>query len=188
MQAKTLATYINQKSWLTVIAILTFAFLTALASRVAIHIGLVPITMQTLTVVLAGLVLGSRAGALSQLAYLGLIATSLPVDASAVGLIAFSGPTAGYLIGFVPAAFVTGWLTEQFAMQRWWGHFLAATVGAFTIYLFGLPWLALYHLGGNWSAAWAVGVQPFILPDLAKAVLAASLAEGGKYWLNRPQG
>ena len=140
-----------------------------------------PVTLQTLAVVLSGLVLGARGGALAQVTYLSLIATGLPFDAKGIGPAAFFGPTAGYLIGFVPAAFVTGWLAERLAWRSWWGNFVAAVVGALVIYLAGASWLAA--MLGSWQKAWLGGVVPFILLDLGKAAVAAGVSESGKLLL-----
>jgi biotin transport system substrate-specific component len=118
----------------------------------------------------------------AQLAYLGLIAAGLPFDANSLGPASFFGPTAGYLVGFVPAAFVAGWLAEQLAGRRW-GNFAAAVAGALVIYLVGASWLAV--LLGSWRKAWLGGVAPFILPDLLKAALAAGVAESGRLLFRR---
>jgi biotin transport system substrate-specific component len=133
--------------------------------------------------VLSGLVLGARGGAAAQLTYLGLLAVGLPFDANGLGAASFFGPTAGYLIGFAPAAFVTGWLAERLPCRRWWTGFLAAVVGMVTIYLVGASWLAVFL--GSWHKAWLGGVVPFILPDLAKAVVAAGVAGSGRLLLRR---
>ena len=142
-----------------------------------------PITLQTLAVVLSGLVLGARGGALAQLTYLGLLAVGLPVDANAVGAAAFFGPTAGYLLGFVPAAFATGWLAERVAAQNRWGNFAAAGAGVLVLYMVGAGSLAIGL--GSWQKAWLGGVAPFILPDLGKAAIAAGVAESGKLLFRR---
>ena len=185
MRTKSLTTYLNQTVWHRVAAIIIFATITALAARVTIHLPFtpVPITLQTLAVVLSGLVLGSRAGALAQLTYLGLLATGLPLDANGLGIAAFFGPTAGYLLGFVPAAYVAGWLAERFAARTWWGNFAAAVAGMLLLYLVGASWLALVL--GSWQTAWLAGVAPFILLDLGKAALAAGVAESGKLVFGR---
>jgi biotin transport system substrate-specific component len=158
--------------------VLFFAF-TAVAARVTVPLPFtpVPITLQVMVVLLAGLVLGARAGAASQLAYLAAIAAGLPLDANALGLAALSGPTAGYLIGFVPAAFVTGWLAERGSTTRA-GRFLAAVAGMMIIYTTGVAWLT--PAVGGLRAAWILGVAPFILVDLGKAVIAAAVAESGR--------
>lgn len=158
--------------------VLFFAF-TAVAARVTIPLPFtpVPITLQVMVVLLAGLVLGARAGAASQLVYLAAIAAGLPLDANALGPTAMSGPTAGYLIGFVPAAFITGWLAEKGSATRA-TCFLAAIAGAAIIYITGVAWLA--PAVGGLRAAWTLGVAPFILVDLGKAVVAAAVAESGR--------
>lgn len=180
MRKKVFPLYFNDTLWQSTAAIIVFAAVTALTARITIFLPFtpVPITLQTLAVVLSGLVLGARGGALAQIIYLGLIATGLPVDAKGVGSAAFFGPTAGYLLGFVPAAFVTGWLAERFAGRNWWGNFVAAVSGVLVIYLAGVSWLAV--ILGSWLQAWLNGVVPFILIDLGKAAVAATVAESGK--------
>ena len=98
-----------------VVGVLIFAALTALTARFSFRLPFtpVPITLQVLAVLLAGLVLGARGGAASQLTYLGMIAVGLPFTASGLaGPAAFFSPTAGYLLAFVPAAFVVGALAR----------------------------------------------------------------------------
>jgi biotin transport system substrate-specific component len=142
-----------------VVGVLIFAALTALTARFSFRLPFtpVPITLQVLAVLLAGLVLGARGGAASQLTYLGMIAVGLPFTASGLaGPAAFFSPTAGYLLAFVPAAFVVGAL----ARPGW---------------RTGASWLAVW-LGGDWIKAWTSGVTPFLASDLAKAVLAVAAA------------
>lgn len=185
MKTNSLTLYFNETIWRSIAAIITFAAITALTARITILLPFtpVPITLQTLAVVLSGLVLGSRSGALAQIVYLGLIATGLPFDAKGLGPAAFFGPTAGYLLGFVPAAFMTGWLAERLAWRSWWGNFVAAVVGMSVIYLVGASWLAIVL--GNWQRAWLGGVAPFILLDLGKAAVAAGVSESGKLFFRR---
>ena len=96
-----------------VAGIAAFTALTALAARITIETGgPVPFTLQVLPTLLAGLVLGWRDGALSQIAYVGMIALGLPLDARAIGAAALVGPTAGFLIGFIPAAAVAGAVSQ----------------------------------------------------------------------------
>ncbi|MEW5958969.1 MAG: biotin transporter BioY [Chloroflexota bacterium] len=180
MQTKTFTTYLNQTVWRRVAGIIVFAAVTALAARVTVHLPFtpVPITLQPLAVMLSGLVLGAWGGGLAQLSYLSLIAVGLPLDANGLGPAAFFGPTAGYLIGFAPAALVAGWLAERLAARNWWGNFLAGAAGMLVLYLVGASWLAV--LLGSWEKAWLAGVAPFILLDLGKAALAAGVAESGK--------
>ena len=127
-----------------VVGVLIFAALTALTARLSFRLPFtpVPITLQVLAVLLAGLVLGARGGAASQLTYLGMIAVGLPFTASGLaGPAAFFSPTAGYLLAFVPAAFVVGALARP-----GWRTVLAAFTG-----------IAVIYLGGASSAGGLVG-------------------------------
>lgn len=161
-----------------------FAALTAVGAQIEVRIGeFVPFTMQVFAALLAGMVLGGRDGALSQIAYLLLIRLNLPVAAGGMGAAALMGPTAGYIVGFIPAAFVVGWLVEhgaQRAVLRW----LAGLAGVAIIYACGLPVL-MSAAGLSFAEAWAAGVMPFIGFDLAKAALAVTLSEGGRALLAR---
>jgi biotin transport system substrate-specific component len=181
INTKTLPAHLSKTLWLWLAVTIIFAAITALTARITIPLPFtpVPITLQTLAVVLSGLVLGARGGALAQLFYLGLIAAGLPLDARGLGPAAFFSPTAGYLIGFVPAAFVAGWLAERLTARSWWGNFVAALAGMLVIYLLGAGWLAV--MLGSWQKAGLGGVAPFILFDLGKAAIAAGVAESGKH-------
>jgi biotin transport system substrate-specific component len=164
-------------------AIACFTILTIVSAKISIEIGAVPITMQVLVVLLAGMVLGARDGALSQMSYLILIAAGLPYDARGLGTAALFGPTGGYLIGFVAAAFVAGWIVEK-AGARLWQRWVAGVAGVAVIYSCGMIVLKLVT-GMTWDAAWTAGVAPFLLLDAIKALLAAGLVESGRALLMR---
>jgi len=160
----------------------------ALSAQVAIPLPFspVPITGQTLAVLLVGALLGSRRGGLSLLTYLAEGAAGLPVYAGGTGgLVPLMGPTGGYLAGFVVAAFVTGLLAER----GWDRHFvttvLAMVLGNIVIYAFGLPWLA-HFVGG--AAVFALGLLPFLPGDIIKIIIAAILLPGGWKLLGRSHG
>lgn len=163
------------------LAIGAFTLLTVVSARLVIPLEPVPFTMQPLAVLLAGLILGGRDGAFSQLAYLGLIAIGLPVDARMLGAAAFAGPTAGFLFGFVVCAFVTGTIAER-GQSVTWRRWLAGAVGILSLYAVGVPFLAL-NLNLGLTRAWEIGAAPYLLPDLAKAAIAAALTEGGRRWV-----
>jgi biotin transport system substrate-specific component len=159
--------------------VLAGSLLIALSARLAIRLPFspVPITGQTMAVLLAGALLGSRRGALSVLAYLGEGMAGLPVFAGGAGGIAhLVGPTGGYLAGFVLAAFVVGRLAER----GWDRHpvttALAMLLGSAAIYASGLPWLAAF-VGGE--RALVLGLYPFLAGDLLKLALAAALLPVG---------
>ena len=171
-----------------ILAVLGFSALTALSARLTIPLDPVPITLQVLAVLLAGLVLGAKDGAASQLIYVAAISVGLPIDANGQGSAVWASPTAGYLVGFVAAAFVAGWLAEKGLQRSRALRFIAGVAGVAAIYIIGAPWLTIGFLGGDWAKGWALGVAPFIIIDLVKAVIAAVLAEGLRAGLLRAGG
>ena len=165
-----------------------FACLTALGALVQIPIGPVPITLQVLFVILAGLVLGSRLGALSQIEYLAIGLAGAPVFAQGkFGLMALLSPTAGYLVGFVAMAYVVGLVAESASRPGRARLFVAGLLGIPVLYVFGAIWLATWLAmanGTSWTAelasAWQLGVIPFIIPDAGKALAASGVALSGR--------
>jgi len=158
-----------------VAATVAFAFLVALGARIAIPIPLspVPLTLQVPFVLLAGAVLGGRGGALSMTTYLAAGVSGLPAFALGAGPAYLLGPTGGYLLAFVPAAALVGWLTPRlrggFAAQA-----AAMTAGLAVIHTLGAVQLAAFV--GEWRTAWAQGVAPFLLSDAVKLIGAAATA------------
>ena len=157
-----------------------FSIFTALCAHVAFPLPftLVPVTLQTLAVLLTGAALGSKRGGLALLLYLAEGAVGLPVfspiPAGPAGLAALLGVTAGYLWAFPIAAFVTGWLCERRLDRSFLTSALAMLPGTLIIYLIGVTWLAVaFHLGP--LAAIQDGMLPFIPGDLLKLVIAAAL-------------
>lgn len=151
----------------------------ALSARVALHLPFspVPITGQTFAVLLTGALLGSRRGALSLLAYLAEGLAGLPVfSAGRAGLAHLLGPTGGYLLGFVAAAWLTGRLAERGWDRRPLTAALAMLAGNVALYLPGLAWLAAF-VGP--AKAPALGLYPFIVGDLLKIALATALLPAG---------
>lgn len=163
--------------------IAVFTLLTVIAAKVSIPLAPVPFTLQVLVVLLSGMVLGWRDGMASQIFYVGLIAMNLPFDARHVGAAALLGPTAGFLVSFIPAAAVAGLLVEKGA-DRVWQRWLAGVVGIVVIYAFGASWLKI-STGMEWSRAWELGVAPFIAFDLLKALIAAGITESSRVGLLR---
>jgi biotin transport system substrate-specific component len=171
-----------------IVLIVGGSLIVALLAQISVPLPFspVPITGQTLGVLLIGALLGSRRGGLSLLTFLGWGAMNLPVFAPHPtlpnGVARFASPTAGYLVGFVVAAFVVGWLGERGWDRRLLTAALAMFVGNIVIYLFGLPWLA-YFVGGD--QVLALGLYPFIPGDLIKLALAALALPSGWAWVNR---
>ena len=155
------------------------ALIAALTLPGAIPIGIgVPITLQTLGVMLAGAILGARKGALAVTVYVVLGLAGLPILAGgAGGLGVLVGPTGGYLLGFIPGAFVIGWLAERLTPRLKFWTLLIATVtgGIIAVYLVGIPWLAAVT-GMPIGAAIVAGGLPFLLGDVIKAIVAALVA------------
>jgi biotin transport system substrate-specific component len=168
------------------LSVVSFAALTALAARLTLNLPFtpVPVTLQVLVALLAGLALGAKDGAASQLLYVAAITAGLPLDARGLGAGVWATPTGGFLAGFVAGAFVAGYLAEKGLGRNRGLRFVAGLAGVAVIYLFGALWLTFGFLGGNLAQGWALGVAPFILVDLAKAVIASALAEGTRRGLN----
>jgi biotin transport system substrate-specific component len=151
------------------------SLLLALSAQVAIPLPFspVPVTFQTLVVLLAGAVLGSRLGVLSVLVYLVEGAIGLPFFAKgAAGLAYLRGVTGGYLVGFVIAAFVVGLLVERGLGRKFSMAILAMFIGNVILYGFGLAWLKIV-LNIPMNKALVLGLYPFILGDLYKIGIAS---------------
>lgn len=162
------------------------SLLIGLMAQVAIPLPFtpVPITGQTLAVLLAGALLGSRRGALCILTYLAEGFAGLPVFAGGTaGISRLLGPTGGYLVGYLVAAYLVGWLAEKGWDRKLWTNFTAMVMGNSAIYLFGVSWLAI-ALG--WQEALVAGMYPFIPGDLIKIAIATGLLPLGWKFLRDP--
>lgn len=153
------------------------AVLLAASAQLALWIGPVPITAQTFAVVLLGALLGSRRGTAAVAAYLAEGAAGLPVFASGGASLAYiAGPTGGYLVGFLPAAWIAGRLAERGWDRRFLSTVAAMAAATALIYVTGAAWLSTY-VGPR--AALTAGVLPFLPGDLAKVLLAAAALPAG---------
>ena len=150
--------------------------LLALSAKIQVPIPPVPMTMQTLVVLIIGATYGWRLGGATVLLYIAEGMLGLPVFANTPPQVAspayLLGPTGGYLAGYVAAAVVMGFLAE-----RGWDRSLPRvvvmmSVGHAVIFAFGLAWLA--QLFGP-AKAWAVGAAPFVVGTVLKTALAAAL-------------
>ncbi|HEX8633562.1 MAG TPA: biotin transporter BioY [Pyrinomonadaceae bacterium] len=160
--------------------VVAFSLFIALSAQVVVPLPFtpVPITLQTFAVLLTGALLGSRLGAAALLLYLVEGASGLPFFRGGNGgalYLAFS-PTAGYLLAYPVAAFVTGWLAER----GWDRKFLtaAAAIGIGSIIVLFGGWLGLlrFYAAGQ---AFALGVAPFVVGDIVKIALAAAVLPSG---------
>jgi len=151
------------------------AALTAAGAFVAIPVGPVPIVLQNFFVLLTGLLLGSRWGTASMGVYLAAGVLGLPVFAGGTGGIGrFMGPTGGYLIGYLPAVFLVGRISEM-AHARLAGDVFAGICGSAVVYAFGIVWLS-FITRMNLEKALAIGFFPVIIGDAIKIVAAAAAA------------
>jgi biotin transport system substrate-specific component len=144
----------------------------------------VPITGQTFGVLIVGALLGSRRGGASVLVYIIEGLAGLPVFAQGkAGFATLTGPTGGYLVGFIVAAFVVGWLAERGWDRRIVTTVMAMVLGNITLYAFGLFWLTwlvrFYGFPVDGKGVLAMGLYPFLIGDLVKIALAAVLLPSG---------
>lgn len=161
------------------------SLLVALSAQAAFHLPLspVPITAQTLAVLLVGALLGSVRGGVSMLLYLAQGVAGLPVFAAGgAGVAYFLGPTGGYLVGFVFGAALTGLLAERGWDRRVGTTLVAMLLGTAAIYAAGLAWLAAFSGADNLLA---LGLYPFIPGAVIKILAAALLLPQGWKLLGR---
>jgi biotin transport system substrate-specific component len=156
-----------------ILLIFAGSILIALTAKIAVPLPFtpVPITGQTFGVLVVGMALGSNRGALAVIAYLMEGAMGAPVFTSGASL---TGPTAGYLFGFVPAAFIAGYLAENGWDRNPTSTAMAMLAGNIMIYVPGLVFLGTL-LNLTPSKTLALGFIPFFAGDLFKIALAAGL-------------
>ncbi len=163
-------TAIRQSMIRDALFIISFVIITAAFARIAIPLPFtpVPITGQTLAVLLAGAVLGSRRGAISMTIYV-VAGAWLPLYASGVSGFIWGMASGGYIVGFIPAAYVVGYLSEKGWDRRPW-VILSMLAGNVLIYIPGLLQLSLFVPEGQ---TLAMGLYPFIPGDLIKIGVAS---------------
>lgn len=165
--------------WTRLAQALIFSLLTALCAqiRIALPFTPVPITGQTFAALCAGALLGSRWGALAMGLYLAEGGLGLPFFAGgAAGAAAFLGPTGGYLLGFVPGAWLVGKLAERGWDRSPWTAAGMMLLGSLVIFVFGLTWLARFEPR---SELLHLGFFPFVPGDILKACLSAAALPWG---------
>ncbi|MCH8210508.1 MAG: biotin transporter BioY [Planctomycetes bacterium] len=160
-----------------ILLVLTGTILLALSAKVQIPMWPVPVTAQTFAVLLVGALFGAKRGTATVLVYISEGALGLPVFAGPVaGLAYMSGPTGGYLIGFIAAAWIVGRLAERGWDRRFVTTVAAMALGTAAIFVCGMGRLAA--LGGPIYAV-VEGLVPFIPGAIVKIVLAAALLPSG---------
>jgi biotin transport system substrate-specific component len=162
-------------------AVLFVTVLTALAAQLSVPLPFtpVPFTLQPMIVLLGGAALGSRLGAASQALYLLAGLAGLPVFAASPvlpqGAARLIGPTAGFLLSYPLAAFVTGWLAERRFDRQYLTSLAAMAAGLAVVFAGGLSWLAYGPAATGIGAAISTALLPFLAADLLKLCLAAAV-------------
>jgi biotin transport system substrate-specific component len=168
-----------------VVLVVAGAALTAVAAQLSVPLWPVPITGQTLAVLIVGSTLGAVRGSLSMILYAMLGILGLPVFSEASkGFGVIAGPTGGYIIGFIFAAALTGWLAQRAWDHRILGAIASFAAGTVVTFAIGLPWLAAV-LGTNLDLTLQYGLYPFIIGGIVKALLAAGFIRLAWFGVNR---
>jgi biotin transport system substrate-specific component len=154
------------------------SLLVGISAQIKIYLPFspVPVTGQTFAILMLAALLGSRRGVMAMVAYLLEGIAGLPVFAGGIGPAVMIGPTGGYLVGFIGAAYVVGRLAEKGWDRRVITTLGAMLAGEIVLYTFGVFWLAIMT---NIRTALAIGLYPFIVGDILKVVLAAAVLPAG---------
>ncbi len=159
--------------------ILSFTFLTAVAAEITIPVTPVPFTLQTMVVVLSGAFLGAKKGFYSQVIYLLLGCTGLPIFAqipdSSIGIARLFGPTGGYLLAFPFAAFLTGFLVKFNKSYLW--IIFSMFIGNTFILITGSSYLGIVYLK-NLSQGFEEGAVPFFIWEIVKVFIGTNIYFG----------
>ena len=177
--------HIKENIYLDMGLIIFGSLFVAVSSQIAFYLPFtpIPITGQTFAVLFLGAVLGSKKGGLSLALYIleGMI--GLPVFAGGTGGMAvLFGPTAGYLIGFIPASILVGYLSEKGFDRNWIPMFFALFLGLAVTYLFGVIRLLSFV---DIERVFLVGIAPFLVGDVLKAGMVMILIPSGWRFLNK---
>ena len=157
---------------------------TCILGPLAIPIGPVPVSLTPLAVFLSVYILGTKRGTIAYLLYLLIGAVGVPVFSGFTGgLGKLTGPTGGYLVGFILMALIGGWFIFRF-YDKVPVQFLGMLLGLVVCYAFGTVWLS-YSAGMPFGAALAAGVYPFIPFDLVKIAIAIFLGRTVRRRLER---
>ncbi len=159
-----------------------FAALSSIGSKIMVPMYPVPMTLQVLFAIGAGLILGKKAGTLSQIIYLALGLMGIPVFAGAeAGPAIVLKPTFGFILGMIVAAYVGGAMREKWKVKKFAPLLGISLIGDLIIYLIGIPYFYMImnlYLKSQTGilAALQIAMIPFLIPDLVKCVIASLLA------------
>lgn len=162
----------EKSTWIKeVFTVLGASVLISLCAQISIPLFFtpVPLTLQCHMVLWVAAILGSKRGSLATLAFLAQGIFGLPVFAGGkAGILCFAGPTGGYLVGYVAAAFLTGYLVERRGHKSSLKVFLAMAAGNGLIFVSGMLWLSTFV---GWTSAFILGVVPFLVGDFLKLLV-----------------
>ena len=164
-----------------IVIALSGSILLALLARLSILVPFspVPITGQTFGILFLGAILGSRLGVLSVIAYISEGLIGLPVFAGGTaGFLYLLGPTGGYLIGFIPAVYLVGYLAEKGWTNKFTTTFITMIICTVIIFIFGISWLAVT---AGFKTALSIGLYPYLPGAAVKIILATVII----YSINR---
>ena len=159
----------NSKILKTILIVLIGSIVLTISAKINVPFYPVPMTMQTFVVIFIGMAFGWKLGLATVFVYLVEGAFGLPVFAGTpekgIGIAYMIGPTGGYLFGFLVAVFIAGFLNFD---KNIFLKFILITTAVSTIYIFGVPWLALLK---GWQVAYVWGIKKFLLAELFKICL-----------------
>jgi len=174
---------VSRRLLMDIVFIVSGALLTGLLAQVSIPTWPVPITGQTLAVLLVGSALGAARGAISMVLYAVLGIVGLPVFSDwSHGIGVIGGFTGGYIVGFIASAALIGWIAQREWDHRIWRALISAVAGTLVTFAIGLVWLwATLGLAGypnDLNSVLVGGLYPFIIGGIVKAVIAAIVIGG----------
>ncbi|QZY54791.1 biotin transporter BioY [Crassaminicella profunda] len=163
------------------ILVAMFAALTAIGAFIKVPTPIVPVTLQYLFCAFSGVFLGSRLGLYSQLLYVGIGLSGIPIFTRGGGIYYIYQPTFGYLIGFILCAYIVGKFTERLKEVKFKNVFFPILGGLMAVYSIGVPYMYMMsgiHIGKSitFMTALQYGFFPFIIPDICWSILIAYTA------------
>lgn len=173
------ALFPSMTRWTQVLLVLGGTLLIAVAAQIRVPMLPVPMTLQTLAILIIGFTYGARLGAATLFVYLAEGAMGLPVFAGGGATLAYMmGPTGGFLIGFLGMAWLAGLAADRGVAKGFVSTSLVALAVSALLYIPGLIWPAAM-MGKTWDVLWLHWMSPFLAGDAVKAVLAALIVTGG---------
>jgi biotin transport system substrate-specific component len=167
------------------VTVVVGTLLITIGAKIQVPVWPVPVTLQGFAIAALAAAFGLRIGLMTVALYLLEGASGLPVFASGGGLAYFTGPTGGFLVGFLALAAIVGHAADRGASRRPLALFAAMLVGAAALLLFGFVWLLALSGSASWidhsdvvGSAFAGAIQPFIVWDILKMALAALTVSG----------